>query len=59
MAAILRRASTPIDADLVKIDIDGFDCAVMAALLEAYRPKVVQMEVNIQFLFVHLFLLFT
>mmetsp|Transcript_27533 Transcript_27533/g.47150 ORF Transcript_27533/g.47150 Transcript_27533/m.47150 type:complete len:335 (-) Transcript_27533:5-1009(-) len=49
VAAILRRASTPIDADLVKIDIDGFDCAVMAALLEAYRPKVVQMEVNIQF----------
>ena len=49
VVAILRGANTPIDADLIKVDIDGFDCAVMAAVLDAYTPKVVQMEVNVVF----------
>ena len=35
----------PVDLDYLKIDIDSYDCDVLAAVLAAgYRPKVVQME---------------
>jgi hypothetical protein len=38
------------DIDLLKIDIDSFDCYVMQAILNAgIRPKAIVMEVNVKF----------
>ena len=49
VAGMLRAAGAPSVPDLVKIDIDSFDCAVIAALLDAYKPKAIVMEANIHF----------
>ena len=35
--------------DLLKIDIDSFDCHVVAAALRAARPAIVVMEVNVKY----------
>jgi len=38
------------DVDLLKIDIDSFDCYVMQAILDAgIRPKAIIMETNVKF----------
>eukprot|EP00615_Pteridomonas_danica_P001025 CAMPEP_0114349996 /NCGR_PEP_ID=MMETSP0101-20121206/15984_1 /TAXON_ID=38822 ORGANISM="Pteridomonas danica, Strain PT" /NCGR_SAMPLE_ID=MMETSP0101 /ASSEMBLY_ACC=CAM_ASM_000211 /LENGTH=309 /DNA_ID=CAMNT_0001488915 /DNA_START=95 /DNA_END=1024 /DNA_ORIENTATION=+ len=35
----------PVDMDYLKIDIDSYDCDVLASIMNAgYRPKVIQME---------------
>jgi hypothetical protein len=44
-AGLLAAAGAPRHFDYLKIDIDSYDCDVLAAILSAgYRPKVVQME---------------
>ena len=35
--------------DMLKIDIDSFDCYVMHKILQVIRPKVVIMEVNVKY----------
>jgi len=46
-AALLAEAQAPRDLDYLKVDIDSYDCDVLASLLGAgYAPKVVQMEVG-------------
>ena len=48
VAKILRAANAPRQPELLKMDIDGFDCNIMDAVLAAgFRPKVVVMEVNV------------
>jgi hypothetical protein len=37
------------DVDLLKIDIDSFDCFVMKTVLTVTRPSVIVMEVNVKF----------
>lgn len=47
IADVLEKASTPKHVDYLKIDIDGYDGPVLAAILEAgYRPKLIQVEIN-------------
>lgn len=36
------------DVDMLKIDIDSFDCYVMHVVLEQIQPKVIIMEVNVK-----------
>lgn len=36
------------DVDMLKIDIDSFDCYVMHVVLEHIQPKVIIMEVNVK-----------
>jgi len=44
-AGLLGAAGAPRRFDYLKIDIDSYDCDVLAAILAAgYRPKVIQME---------------
>lgn len=44
---MLHDADCPLDCDMLKIDIDGYDGAILRTLIEGgYRPKVITMEVN-------------
>ena len=44
---LLNAHKVPSDAAMLKIDIDGYDCPVVDAMLEAgWRPRVVFMEIN-------------
>lgn len=50
VAGLLAGAGCPRDPDFLKLDIDGYDGPVLAAILAAgYRPKVMQVEVNPEF----------
>ena len=47
---LLRQHRVPFDAAMLKIDIDGYDCAVLDALLDSgWRPRIVFMEVHLEF----------
>ncbi len=47
---LLRSSSCPLNFELLKIDIDGYDGIILKAILEAgFLPKVIQMEVNPEF----------
>jgi hypothetical protein len=44
---MLHNAGCPLDCDMLKIDIDGYDGAILRTIIEGgYRPKVITMEVN-------------
>jgi len=44
---LLADAKSPMRPELLKIDIDGYDCSVIVAILAlGYLPKIVHMEVN-------------
>ena len=48
--ALLKQRGFDQNVDLLKIDIDSFDCFVMEAILKAnIRPSVIVMEVNVKF----------
>jgi len=50
IVAILREAHCPPNFEFLKVDIDGFDAAVTAAILAGgFRPLVIQLEVNSEF----------
>ncbi|MCG5241861.1 hypothetical protein [Azospirillum doebereinerae] len=45
--ALLQQHKTPVNFDMLKIDIDGYDGPVLDAILSAgYRPKLIQAEIN-------------
>jgi len=47
VVGLLQGAAAPKGMDLFKNDIDGYDCAVHLAVMDAgYRPKVIEVEVN-------------
>merc|ERR1719453_352695 len=47
VVGLIQKANAPKGMDYFKNDIDGYDCAVHLAVLDAgYRPKVIQVEVN-------------
>merc|ERR1719439_553050 len=47
VVGLLQRAKAPKGMDYWKNDIDGYDCAVHLAVMDAgYRPKVIEVEVN-------------
>lgn len=44
---MLHEADCPLDCEMLKIDIDGYDGAILRTIIEGgYRPKVITMEVN-------------
>lgn len=48
--SMLHDADCPLDCDMLKIDIDGYDGAILRKIIEGgYRPKVITMEVNPEF----------
>jgi len=54
VVATLEAAAAPLTdrwrtPDVLKMDIDSFDCAVMRAVLRELAPKVVAMEINVKF----------
>ncbi|KAL3930288.1 MAG: hypothetical protein SGBAC_011827, partial [Bacillariaceae sp.] len=50
ISALLKQRGFDQHLDLLKIDIDSFDCFVMEAILKAkIRPSVIVMEVNVKF----------
>jgi hypothetical protein len=47
VVSILREAATPANLEFLKVDIDGYDAAVLNEVLKAgIRPLVIQVEVN-------------
>ncbi|CAJ1954933.1 unnamed protein product [Cylindrotheca closterium] len=46
---ILSKHGFDQNVDLLKIDIDSFDCFVMDSILKTVRPSVIVMEVNVKF----------
>lgn len=50
IVGVLSSVGAPTEPDLLKIDIDGFDCAVVETLLNAgFRPALIAVEVNPDF----------
>jgi hypothetical protein len=47
VVGLVQKANAPKGMDFFKNDIDGYDCAVHLAVMDAgYRPKVIEVEVN-------------
>lgn len=46
---LLKKHDFANNVDMLKIDIDSFDCYVMHVVLEYIQPKVIIMEVNVKF----------
>jgi hypothetical protein len=44
--SIFSKFNVPIDIDILKIDIDGFDLEVIRKILEVYKPKIIIAEIN-------------
>lgn len=44
--SIFSKFNVPIDIDVLKIDIDGFDLEIIRKILEIYKPKIIIAEVN-------------
>jgi hypothetical protein len=49
MPDLLKRHGFDKNVDMLKIDIDSFDCYVMHTVLKIIQPKVITMEVNVKF----------
>lgn len=43
---IFNKYNVPIDIDVLKIDIDGFDLQVIREILSVYKPKIIIAEIN-------------
>ena len=43
---VFQRYNVPIDLDVLKIDIDGFDLEVLRMILSIYKPKMIIAEIN-------------
>jgi hypothetical protein len=43
---IFNQFNVPIDFDILKIDIDGYDLEVLRKILEKYKPKIIIAEIN-------------
>lgn len=43
---IFQSYNVPIDLDILKIDIDGFDLDVIRTILSVYKPKIIIAEIN-------------
>ncbi len=44
---VLKENKCPVSCDFLKLDIDGYDGAVLKTILEGgYKPKVLQLEIN-------------
>lgn len=43
---IFRQYNVPVDIDIMKIDIDGYDLEVLRVLLTEYKPKIIVTEIN-------------
>lgn len=43
---IFQYYNVPIDLDVLKIDIDGFDLEVLRTILSVYKPKIIVAEIN-------------
>lgn len=47
VSELLKAGNAPLDMDYFKVDIDSYDCAIVATVLRGgYKPKVIHMEVN-------------
>ena len=44
--SIFKNFNVPIDIDVLKIDIDGFDLDVLRKILQEYKPKIIIAEIN-------------
>lgn len=44
--AIFEAYKVPINPDILKIDIDGYDLAVLRVILEKYKPSIIIAEIN-------------
>jgi hypothetical protein len=43
---IFQSYNVPIDLDILKIDIDGFDLEIIRMILTTYKPKIIIAEIN-------------
>lgn len=43
---VFQRFNVPIELDILKIDIDGYDLEVLRKVLEIYKPKIIIAEIN-------------
>jgi hypothetical protein len=43
---IFRHFNVPIELDVLKIDIDGYDLEVLRQILKLYKPKIIIAEIN-------------
>lgn len=43
---VFQKFNVPIDIDILKIDIDGYDLEVLRKILEIYKPKIIIAEIN-------------
>lgn len=43
---IFNNFNVPIDFDILKIDIDGYDLEVLRKILQKYKPKIIIAEIN-------------
>jgi len=44
--SIFNNYNVPIDIDVLKIDIDGFDLQIIREILSVYKPKIIIAEIN-------------
>ena len=44
--SVFEKYNVPIDIDLLKIDIDGFDLEILRKILSIYKPKIIIAEIN-------------
>ena len=44
--SVFEKYNVPIDIDVLKIDIDGFDLTVLRQILTVYKPKIIIAEIN-------------
>ena len=46
IVSVFQKFNVPIDIDILKIDIDGFDLEVLRTILAVYKPKIIIAEIN-------------
>lgn len=46
ICSIFSQYNAPINFDLLKIDIDGYDLSVIRSILQSYRPSIIIAEIN-------------
>ena len=44
--SIFKKFNVPINIDILKVDIDGFDLEVIRTILNVYKPKIIIAEIN-------------